>query len=126
MCNFLQVLQGAMLDLEDEDSWVWKVGELQTYSVNYAYVLFRQDREEELSFVYNKCGGVKFCVLHFSLLGGCWRIRLLLRSIWKVVELWSTTFCAVCVGRRRNPTTICFSIADLLYLFGVNALSDLV
>ena len=47
--HLLQVLQWAGLDLEEEDSWVWKVGELQTYSANSIYVLSRE--------------GVVFCVL---------------------------------------------------------------
>jgi len=52
--HLLQILQGARLNLDGKYNWVWEVGELQTYSVNSAYVLLRQDREEELSFVYSK------------------------------------------------------------------------
>jgi len=36
------------------------------------------------------------------------------------------TVCAVCAGRRRNLTSICFSIADLLGLSSVIDLSGLV
>jgi len=38
---------------------------------------------------------------------------------------WLKIHCVVCVGRRKSLTTICFSSAVLLGVFGVYALSDL-
>ena len=76
--HLLQVLQWAGLDLEEEDSWVWKVGELQTYSANSIYVLLRLDREKELYFVYCKL----------------WRCKALPSALftdWKVLENKITT-----------------------------------
>ena len=52
--HFFQVLQGLRLDLEEEDSWVWKVGKFQTYTINFAYVSLRRVREGEKSYAYNK------------------------------------------------------------------------
>jgi len=34
---FFQDFQGLVLDSEDVDSWVWKVGEVLVYYVKFAY-----------------------------------------------------------------------------------------
>ena len=83
MDQFWQVLQDLRLVLREVDSWVWKVGGLQTFSINYAYIHVRRDSEVECSPVSSKLWRCKtvpsalFNALRF------WRIRSLLRSIWK-------------------------------------------
>ena len=42
------------LDLEKEDSWVWKDGEGLSYIVNYAYNRLRRGREGENAIVFKQ------------------------------------------------------------------------
>ena len=52
--QFLQELQGLRLDLEKEDSWIWKDVEFLAYSVKSAYVSLRREIEGENRIVYDK------------------------------------------------------------------------
>jgi len=52
--QFWQVLQGIRLILGEADSWVWKVGGLQKFSVNSAYMHVKRDSEVEGSPVLSK------------------------------------------------------------------------
>jgi len=66
-------------------------------------------------------GGVKQCPLHLSLLGGCWKIRLLLRSLWKGAGSWLKVFCVVFVGGGEDLSSLIFwmqnSLVSLMSLF---------
>ena len=39
--HLLRKFQGLRIELEMEDSWVWKKSEFSTYSVNFAYVFLK-------------------------------------------------------------------------------------
>jgi len=72
--------------LEKADSWVWKVGGLQKFSVNSAYMLVRRDSEVEGSPVFSKLWR---CKVVPSVLFTAWRVLenkiAILWSIWKGV-----------------------------------------
>ena len=70
-CHFLQVVQGVCLDLEKEDSWVWKDGEGLSYTVNSAYNRLRRGRDGGMPLCSNSFEDVKPCLLHLLLPGGC-------------------------------------------------------
>ena len=96
--HFFQVMQGLGLDLEEEDSWVWKVGKFQTYTVNSSYVSLRRDQEGEKSYAYNKFWRCKALSSALITAWRVWRIRLLLGSIWKGVGLQSKVLSVVCAS----------------------------
>ncbi|XP_068484829.1 uncharacterized protein [Phaseolus vulgaris] len=52
--QLFQSLQEVKLVFGEADSWVWKIGESQTFSVNSAYVQVRRVRGGEYSPVYSK------------------------------------------------------------------------
>jgi len=52
--HFFQLFQGLSLDLEEVDSWVWKDGEFQVYTVKFAYNCLRRVREGENVYMYTK------------------------------------------------------------------------
>jgi len=52
--QLFQMLQGVKLELGEADSWVWKVGGLQTFTINSIYVQVRRDRVGKISPVYSK------------------------------------------------------------------------
>ena len=60
-------------------------------------------------------GGAKLYLLLYLLLGGCWRISLLLGSIWKDEGCWLKILCVVCVGRRKNFSAICFFYCSFVW-----------
>jgi len=47
VCQFFQVIQGLSFDLDKEDSWIWKGGEVVSYIVNSTYNRLRGDWEGE-------------------------------------------------------------------------------
>jgi len=52
--QLLQILLEARLVPGEADSWVWKVGGLQMFSVNYAYIHVRKDREVVSSPIFSR------------------------------------------------------------------------
>ena len=120
--QFFEVVQGQRIDLENEDNRVWKDGYALSYTVKSAYNHLRGVEKGRMSQCTNSFGGVKLCLLHQLVLGGCWKIRLLLGSIWKAVRLRSKVLCVVYVGWMRSFVVICSLSVELLGLFGVNAL----
>ena len=71
MNQLFQVFQDVKLVLGEADSWVWKVGGLQTYSTNYAYIQVRRDRRVEFSSIFSKLWRCKFVP---SALFTAWRV----------------------------------------------------
>jgi len=71
--HLVQLLQGVKLDLGEVDSWGWKVGGCQTFTVNSAYVQLRRDRVGEIFPVY-------------SMLWRCNALPSALYTAWRVME----------------------------------------
>jgi len=59
-----QLLLKAWVASGEVDSWIWKEGGFQTFSVNSAYNLVRKDLEANSSPIFVSCGGARQCPLH--------------------------------------------------------------
>ena len=71
MDQFWQVLQDVRLVSGEADNWVWKVGGVQTFSVNSAYTHVRRDSEVEGSPIFSKLWR---CKVVPSALFTAWRV----------------------------------------------------
>ncbi|XP_068483176.1 uncharacterized protein [Phaseolus vulgaris] len=113
--ELVQLLQGVKLDLGEVDSWGWKVGGCQTFTVNSAYVQLRRDRVGEIFPVY-------------SMLWRCNALPSALYTAWRVMEnkiatrvslvrrgvVVENSFCCLC-GKEEESSSNLFSTCNFVW-----------
>ena len=71
MDQLCQALHEVRMDLGEADRWIWKVGGIQTFSVNSAYSLVRRDCEVDFSPIFSKLWSCKVVSSAFFI---AWRV----------------------------------------------------
>ena len=113
--QFFQLLQGAKLESEKADCWIWKAGGFHTFTVNSTYFQVRKDRVWEVSPIYSKLWRCKALP---SALVTAWRVmenkiatRVNLERRGVVVE---NLVCGLC-GKVEESSCHLFSVCEFTW-----------